>query len=56
VYAQKNTIKAVYTGTKTSSRHTKEAFNKVHSDIEIKWVRDSAGAGDNKLLASQSQI
>jgi iron(III) transport system substrate-binding protein len=54
VYAQKTQL-TVYTALETDQlKAYQEAFNKVHSDIEIKWVRDSTGVVTAKLLAEKS--
>lgn len=45
----------VYTALETDQlKAYQEAFNKVHPDIEIKWVRDSTGVVIAKLLAEKA--
>ncbi len=52
--AQKTQL-LVYTALETDQlKAYQEAFNKVHSDIEIKWVRDSTGVITAKLLAEKA--
>ena len=44
----------VYTALETDQlKAYQEAFNKVHPDIAIKWVRDSTGVVTAKLLAEK---
>jgi iron(III) transport system substrate-binding protein len=53
-YAQKTQL-LVYTALETDQiKAYQEGFNKVHPDIEIKWVRDSTGVITAKLLAEQA--
>ena len=53
-YAQKTQL-TVYTALETDQlKAYQEAFNKVHPDIDIKWVRDSTGVVTAKLLAEKS--
>ena len=52
--AQKTTL-TVYTALETDQLKAYEAgFNKVHPNIEIKWVRDSTGVITAKLLAEKA--
>ena len=52
--AQKTQL-LVYTALETDQlKAYQEAFNKVHPDIEIKWVRDSTGVITAKLLAEKA--
>jgi iron(III) transport system substrate-binding protein len=52
--AQKTQL-LVYTALETDQlKAYQEGFNKVHPDIEIKWVRDSTGVITAKLLAEKS--
>ncbi|MGH8035558.1 MAG: extracellular solute-binding protein, partial [Lysobacterales bacterium] len=45
----------VYTALETDQlKAYQEGFNKVHPDIEIKWVRDSTGVITAKLLAEKA--
>jgi iron(III) transport system substrate-binding protein len=45
----------VYTALETDQlKAYQEAFNKVHPEVEIKWVRDSTGVITAKLLAEKS--
>ncbi len=54
VVAQKTQL-TVYTALETDQLKAYEAgFNKVNSDIEIKWVRDSTGVITAKLLAEKA--
>ncbi len=51
--AQKTTL-LVYTALETDQlKAYQEGFNKVHPDIELKWVRDSTGVVTAKLLAEK---
>jgi iron(III) transport system substrate-binding protein len=53
-WAQKTTL-LVYTALETDQlKAYQEAFNKVHPDVEIKWVRDSTGVITAKLLAEKA--
>ena len=53
-YAQKTQL-LVYTALETDQiKAYQEGFNKVHPDIDIKWVRDSTGVITAKLLAEQA--
>ncbi len=53
-HAQKTEL-TVYTALETDQlKAYQEAFNKVHPDIAIKWVRDSTGVVTAKLLAEKS--
>jgi iron(III) transport system substrate-binding protein len=53
-FAQKTQL-LVYTALETDQlKAYQEAFNKVHPDIEIKWVRDSTGVITAKLLAEKA--
>jgi iron(III) transport system substrate-binding protein len=53
-FAQKTQL-LVYTALETDQlKAYQEGFNKVHPDIEIKWVRDSTGVITAKLLAEKS--
>ncbi len=53
--AQQKTQLLVYTALETDQlKAYQEAFNKVHPDIEIKWVRDSTGVVIAKLLAEKA--
>lgn len=50
-----NTQLTVYTALETDQlKAYQEAFNKVHPEVEIKWVRDSTGVITAKLLAEKS--
>ena len=52
--AQKTSL-LVYTALETDQlKAYQEGFNKVHPDIEIKWVRDSTGVITAKLLAEKA--
>ena len=52
--AQKTQL-LVYTALETDQlKAYQEGFNKVHPDIEIKWVRDSTGVITAKLLAEKA--
>ena len=52
--AQKTQL-TVYTALETDQlKAYQEAFNKVHPEIDIKWVRDSTGVVTAKLLAEPS--
>ncbi|MCT9810836.1 putative 2-aminoethylphosphonate ABC transporter substrate-binding protein [Acidovorax sp. Be4] len=52
--AQKTEL-TVYTALETDQlKAYQEAFNKVHPDIAIKWVRDSTGVVTAKLLAEKA--
>jgi iron(III) transport system substrate-binding protein len=52
--AQKTQL-TVYTALETDQLKAYEAgFNKVHPDIEVKWVRDSTGVITAKLLAEKA--
>lgn len=52
-HAQKTEL-VVYTALETDQlKAYQEAFNKVHPDIAIKWVRDSTGVITAKLLAEK---
>lgn len=52
--AQKTTL-MVYTALETDQlKAYQEGFNKVHPDIELKWVRDSTGVITAKLLAEKA--
>jgi len=52
--AQKSTL-TVYTALETDQLKAYEAgFNRVHPNIEIKWVRDSTGVITAKLLAEKA--
>ena len=51
--AQKTQL-LVYTALETDQlKAYQEGFNKVHPDIELKWVRDSTGVITAKLLAEK---
>jgi iron(III) transport system substrate-binding protein len=53
-FAQKTQL-LVYTALETDQlKAYQEGFNKVHPDIEIKWVRDSTGVITAKLLAEKA--
>jgi len=53
--AQGKTQLLVYTALETDQlKAYAEGFNKVHPDIEIKWVRDSTGVVTAKLLAEKA--
>jgi iron(III) transport system substrate-binding protein len=53
-WAQKTQL-LVYTALETDQlRAYQEAFNRVHPEIEIKWVRDSTGVITAKLLAEKN--
>jgi len=53
-FAQKTQL-LVYTALETDQlKAYQEGFNKVHPDIEIKWVRDSTGVVIAKLLAEKN--
>ncbi|MDO8276976.1 MAG: putative 2-aminoethylphosphonate ABC transporter substrate-binding protein [Burkholderiaceae bacterium] len=53
-FAQKTQL-LVYTALETDQiKAYQEGFNKVHPDIEIKWVRDSTGVVTAKLLAEKA--
>jgi len=53
-FAQKTQL-TVYTALETDQLKAYEAgFNKVHPDIEVKWVRDSTGVITAKLLAEKA--
>ena len=53
-WAQKTQL-LVYTALETDQlKAYQDAFNKVHPDIEIKWVRDSTGVITAKLLAEKA--
>jgi len=53
-HAQKTQL-LVYTALETDQiKAYADGFNKVHPDIEIKWVRDSTGVITAKLLAEKS--
>ena len=53
-FAQKTQL-TVYTALETDQLKAYEAgFNKVHPDIEVKWVRDSTGVVTAKLLAEKA--
>ena len=53
-WAQKTQL-LVYTALETDQlKAYQEAFNRVHPDIEIKWVRDSTGVITAKLLAEKN--
>ncbi|MCZ8255866.1 MAG: extracellular solute-binding protein, partial [Polaromonas sp.] len=53
-FAQKTQL-LVYTALETDQlKAYQEGFNKVHPDLEIKWVRDSTGVITAKLLAEKS--
>jgi iron(III) transport system substrate-binding protein len=53
-HAQKTDL-TVYTALETDQlKAYQEAFNKVHPDIAIKWVRDSTGVVTAKLLAEKA--
>ena len=53
-FAQKTQL-LVYTALETDQlKAYQEGFNKVHPDIDIKWVRDSTGVITAKLLAEKS--
>ena len=53
-FAQRTQL-LVYTALETDQlKAYQEAFNKVHPDIEIKWVRDSTGVITAKLLAEKA--
>ena len=52
--AQKTQL-LVYTALETDQlKAYQEGFNRVHPDIEIKWVRDSTGVITAKLLAEKA--
>ena len=52
--AQKTQL-LVYTALETDQlKAYQEGFNKVHPDIDIKWVRDSTGVITAKLLAEKA--
>ena len=52
--AQKTQL-LVYTALETDQlKAYQDGFNKVHPDIEIKWVRDSTGVITAKLLAEKA--
>jgi len=52
-FAQKTQL-LVYTALETDQiKAYADGFNKVHPDIEIKWVRDSTGVITAKLLAEK---
>ena len=52
--AQKTQL-LVYTALETDQlKAYQEGFNKVHPDIELKWVRDSTGVITAKLLAEKA--
>ncbi|MBL8317166.1 MAG: putative 2-aminoethylphosphonate ABC transporter substrate-binding protein [Burkholderiaceae bacterium] len=54
VLAQKTQL-LVYTALETDQlKAYQEGFNKVHPDIDIKWVRDSTGVITAKLLAEKA--
>ncbi|UVE18039.1 putative 2-aminoethylphosphonate ABC transporter substrate-binding protein [Pseudomonas sp. LS44] len=54
--AQANTELTVYTALEVEQlKAYKEAFEKKHPDIEIKWVRDSTGIVTAKLLAEKDR-
>jgi iron(III) transport system substrate-binding protein len=53
-YAQKTQL-LVYTALETDQlKAYQEGFNKVHPDIDLKWVRDSTGVITAKLLAEKA--
>jgi iron(III) transport system substrate-binding protein len=53
--AQGKTQLLVYTALETDQlKAYQEGFNKVHPDIDIKWVRDSTGVITAKLLAEKA--
>lgn len=53
--AQQKTQLLVYTALETDQlKAYQEGFNKVHPDIELKWVRDSTGVIIAKLLAEKA--
>ena len=53
-WAQKTQL-LVYTALETDQlKAYQEAFNRVHPDIDIKWVRDSTGVITAKLLAEKN--
>src|SRR4051812_46450689 len=53
-FAQKTQL-LVYTALETDQiKAYAEGFNKVHPDIELKWVRDSTGVITAKLLAEKA--
>lgn len=53
-WAQKTQL-LVYTALETDQlKAYQDAFNRVHPDIEIKWVRDSTGVITAKLLAEKN--
>lgn len=53
-WAQKTQL-LVYTALETDQlKAYQEAFNRVHPDIDIKWVRDSTGVITAKLLAEKT--
>jgi iron(III) transport system substrate-binding protein len=54
--AQANTELTVYTALEVEQlKAYKQAFEKLHPDIEIKWVRDSTGIVTAKLLAEKAR-
>src|SRR3546814_2467869 len=54
--AQANTELTVYTALEVEQLAAyKTAFEKLHPDIEIKWVRDSTGIVTAKLLAEKDR-
>ena len=54
--AQKTSL-LVYTALETDQlKAYQEGFNKVHPDIEIKWVRDSTGVTPPRPAASVPRI
>ena len=53
-FAQKTPL-LVYTAAETEQLKTcQEAFNRVHPEIELKWVRDSTGVITARLLAEKA--
>jgi len=53
--AQTKTTLLVYTALETDQlKAYQEGFNKVHPDIDVKWVRDSTGVITAKLLAEKA--
>ena len=54
-FAQKTQL-LVYTALETDQlKAYQEGFNKVHPDIDLKWVRDSTGVITAKLLAEKAK-
>ena len=56
LHAQADTELTVYTALEVEQLKTyKDAFEKLHPDIQVKWVRDSTGIVTAKLLAEKDR-